>query len=83
MSSDSEQGIEKYVRSHLKDFTGYTASISPDTISGKIEVPPGAFLKMNANENPYGCSPRVLKALSDGSRFSVYPDNGQRELRKW
>jgi len=82
VDSDSEAGIEKYIRPHLKDFTGYTASISPDTLLGKVEVTPDAILKMNANENPYGCSPGVLKALSNGSRFSIYPDDGQRELRK-
>jgi len=82
VSSGSEQGIEKYIRSHLKDFTGYSASISPDTLAGKIEVPESDIIKLNANENPYGCSPRVLKALSDGSRFSIYPDDGQQELRR-
>jgi len=82
VSSDSQAGIEKYIRSHLKDFTGYSASISPDTLTGKIEVPESDIIKLNANENPYGCSPRVIKALSDGSRFSIYPDDGQQELRK-
>jgi histidinol-phosphate aminotransferase len=37
---------------------------------------------MNANENPYGCSPRVLKALAECSYFNIYPDDGQQELRK-
>jgi histidinol-phosphate aminotransferase len=82
VSSDSRQGIEKYIRPHLRDFTGYTASISPDTLAGKIDVSESGIIKMNANENPYGCSPRVLKALADNSRLSIYPDNGQRELRR-
>jgi histidinol-phosphate aminotransferase len=82
VNSDSNIGIEKYIRSHLKGFTGYSASISPDTLAGKIEVPESDIIKLNANENPYGCSPRVLKALSDGSRFSIYPDDGQQELRR-
>ena len=82
MSSDSGQGIEKYIRSHLRSFTGYSASISPDTLAGKLDVPESDIIKMNANENPYGCSPRVLRALADGSRFSIYPDDGQQELRK-
>lgn len=82
MSPGSQEGIEKYVRSHLKEFTGYSASISPDTLSGKIEVPESDVIKLNANENPYGCSPRILKTLADDSRFSIYPDDGQQELRK-
>ena len=82
MSSDSEAGIEKCVRSHLRGFTGYSASISPETLTGKIEVPESDIIKLNANENPYGCSPGVSKVLSDGSRFSTYPDDGQQELRR-
>ena len=82
MSSGSPEGIEKYIRSHLDGFTSYTASVSPDTLAGKIDIPPGGVIKMNANENPYGCSPRVLRALSDVSGFSIYPDDGQQELRR-
>lgn len=81
MSFDSETGIEKYIRPHLKGITGYSASISPDTLAGKVDVPESGIIKLNANENPYGCSPRVLKALADGSRLSIYPDDGQQELR--
>ncbi len=75
-------GIEKLIRPHLKGFTGYSASTSPDTLKGKVDVPLDSLVKMNANENPYGCSPRVLKALAACRTFNIYPDNGQLELRK-
>jgi len=78
---DSE-GIEKLIRSHLAGFTGYSASTSPDTLAGKVDVPLDSIIKMNANENPYGCSPRVLQALTDNPHFHIYPDDGQQELRK-
>jgi histidinol-phosphate aminotransferase len=77
-----EDGIEKLIRPHLEGFTGYSASVSPDTLAGKIDVPIDAVIKMNANENPYGCSPRVLRALSDNPHFHIYPDDGQLELRR-
>lgn len=79
--ADSE-GIEKLIRSHLMGFTGYSASTSPDTLEGKVDVPLESIVKMNANENPYGCSPRVLKALAGCPYFNIYPDDGQQELRK-
>jgi histidinol-phosphate aminotransferase len=79
--ADSE-GIEKLVRSHLTGFTGYSASTSPDALDGKIDVPLDSIVKMNANENPYGCSPRVLKALAECRHFNIYPDDGQLQLRK-
>jgi histidinol-phosphate aminotransferase len=79
--ADSE-GIKKYIRPHLLKFTGYSASTSPDTLEGKIDVPIASVIKMNANENPYGCSPEVLKALAKCEHFNIYPDDGQQELRK-
>jgi len=81
VNSDDKAGIERLVRSHLTGFTGYSASISPDTLAGKVEVTPEGIIKMNANENPYGCSPRVRRALSNISNVHIYPDNGQQELR--
>ena len=79
--TDSE-GIEKYIQTHLRGFTGYSASTSPDTLKGKVDVPLEKIVKMNANENPYGCSPKVIKALSKARNFNIYPDDGQQELRK-
>ena len=79
--ADSD-GIEKLIRPHLVGFTGYSASTSPDTLKGKVDVPLDNIVKMNANENPYGCSPRVLKALAECQHFNIYPDDGQQELRK-
>jgi len=79
--ADSE-GIKKFIRPHLMGFTGYSASTSPDTLEGKIDVPVANVIKINANENPYGCSPRVLKALAKCDHFNIYPDDGQQELRK-
>ncbi len=78
--TDSE-GIERYIQPHLQGFTGYSASTSPDTLKGKVDVSLDKIVKMNANENPYGCSPRVIKALSKAKNFNIYPDDGQQELR--
>ena len=77
-----DKGIKKYIRPHLAGFTGYTASTSPDVLKGKVEVSLSDIIKMNANENPYGCSPRVLKAFAECKHFNIYPDDGQQELRR-
>jgi histidinol-phosphate aminotransferase len=76
------EGIKKFIRPNLLGFTGYSASTSPDTLEGKIDVSLKDVIKMNANENPYGCSPRVLEALAKCDHFHIYPDDGQQELRK-
>jgi histidinol-phosphate aminotransferase len=49
---------------------------------GKIDVPLESIIKLDANENPYGCSPRVCQALATCPDINIYPDSGQLELRK-
>ncbi len=78
----ADGGIEKFIRPELVNFGGYSASKSPETLKGKIEAPVGGIIKLDANENPYGCSPRVNQALADYTDINVYPDSGQTELRK-
>jgi histidinol-phosphate aminotransferase len=74
------KGIEKLIRSHLVDFAGYSAATAPETLAGRVDVPVAEIIKLDANENPYGCSPRVLQALAM-SHLNIYPDDGQKELR--
>jgi len=76
------KGIEKSVRPDLVNFGGYAASTSPDTLEGKVDVPVEGIIKLDANENPYGCSPRVQRALANYPYYHIYPDAGQTELRK-
>jgi histidinol-phosphate aminotransferase len=78
----SEEGIVKMVRPDLLSFAGYSASKSPEEVAATAKFPVNGLIKLDANENPYGCSPRVMEALSQYDSFSVYPDSGQRELRK-
>ncbi|MFC2051420.1 histidinol-phosphate transaminase [Chloroflexota bacterium] len=80
MSED--MGIERLIRPDLVTFGGYAASTSPETLEGKVEVPLESIIKLDANENPYGCSPRVNQALAAYPSFNIYPDNGQTRLRE-
>jgi len=76
------EGIEGFIRPDLVTFGGYSARKSPDTLEGKVEVPVENIIKLDANENPYGFSPRVNQALARCPDFNIYPDNGQARLRK-
>jgi histidinol-phosphate aminotransferase len=78
----SSEGIEELIRSHLITLGGYSAATSPDVLKGKVEVPVEDIIKLDANENPYGCSPRVSQALATYPYLNIYPDDGQTELRK-
>ena len=75
-------GIERLIRSNLVTFSGYVARKSPETLKGKVEIPVENIIKLDANENPYGCSPRVNQALATYPSLNIYPDSGQTELRK-
>jgi len=79
MSSDD---IVRLIRPELVGFVGYAASKSPETLAGKVEVPIEEIVKLDANENPYGCSPKVNAALAAYPDLNIYPDAGQTELRK-
>ncbi len=76
------EGIERLIRPDLVTFTGYAARKSPDTLEGKVEVPVESIIKLDANENPYGCSPKVSQALAAYPDLNIYPDDGQTRLRK-
>jgi histidinol-phosphate aminotransferase len=77
-----KQGIERFIRPDLASFGGYSAHTSPETLVGKVEVAVEDIIKLDANENPYGCSPRVARALAKYPNFNIYPDDGQTRLRK-
>jgi len=73
--------IKQLIRPELLTLNSYSASKPPETLAGSGEVPIKDIIKLDANENPYGCSPRVHQALAAYPSFSVYPDSEQTELR--
>ncbi|MEE8205231.1 MAG: histidinol-phosphate transaminase [Dehalococcoidales bacterium] len=83
MSADSDKDISKLIRPDLADFSGYAASKSPETLlEDELEVSAERIIKLDANENPYGCSPRVASALASFTDVNIYPDASQTVLRK-
>jgi histidinol-phosphate aminotransferase len=78
----SEEGIEKLIRPELAAFGGYVASKSPEEVAAEAKVSVDGVIKLDANENPYGCSPKVKQALSAFPYFNIYPDASQAELRR-
>ncbi len=74
--------IDKLIRPELVSLGGYAPHRSPDTLEGAVEVPVERVIKLDANENPYGCSPRVRQALAEYSYWQTYPDAGQTKLRQ-
>jgi len=74
-------GIERFIRRDLTHFVGYNASKFPQTLGERVPVTAETIIKLDANENPYGCSSRVLPTLARSAQLNIYPDAGQTEIR--
>jgi len=73
--------INGFIRKELIDFIGYSASTSIDKMEQDGIVAKN-IVKLDANENPYGCSPSIKEALGRYDKYHIYPDATQRKLRK-
>jgi len=80
VAGKNKKNITDMMRDDLAGFNGYSASTSPDVLKDKID--PEDIIKLDANENLYGCSPRVQRALADFRDYHIYPDARQTEIRQ-
>jgi len=78
----SPEDMEKIIRPEIKNMPAYTPIEPTDVLSRRIDIPEESVIKLDGNENPYGCSPRVKRALAGYAYYHLYPDPEQRELRK-
>jgi histidinol-phosphate aminotransferase len=74
--------IKKLVRPELLTMRSYAPIEPTDVLSRWAELTAGKVVKLDGNENPYGCSPEVYQALAAYPYYHNYPDPEQRELRK-
>ena len=78
----SPENIDQLVRPELKAMKAYIPVEPTDVLSQRTEIPVEKVIKLDGNENPYGCSPRVKQALANYTYYHLYPDPQQRKLRK-
>ncbi len=69
------------VQPHLRDLDPYEAADPPELLAERAGIPESDLVKLNANENPYGPSPKVAEALRDMRRIHLYPDPAQVAMR--
>jgi histidinol-phosphate aminotransferase len=77
----TQEDIEKLIRPGLKKIAPYLPVEPPQVLAKRIGFDVKDIIKLDANENPYGCSDRVRKAMAQYPFYSIYPDPIQRELR--
>ena len=68
------------LRPALRGMTPYTPVEPPAEMAARYGVAPASIVKLDANENPYGASPRTLEAIRSVEAHR-YPDPDQRRSR--
>ncbi len=68
----------------VKEQLHHLKAYSPGKTSEEVKREYGLseIIKLASNENPYGCSPKVLEAISAIPSFAIYPDGAATELRQ-
>ena len=70
------------VQPHVRDLTAYEPVDPPEVLAERAGIPQSRVVKLNGNENPYGPSPKVRKALASLDRIHLYPDARQVAMRE-
>ncbi len=66
---------------HIANLPPYTPIEPFEVLSQKVGRRPEDIIKLDANENPYGMSPRAREALASLAYGHIYPDPESRALR--
>ena len=82
MRVKSSVDIKRLVRPDIVAMKRYAPIEPTDVLSRGNRLSAGRIAKLDGNENPYGCSPKVHQALAAYPHYHNYPDPEQRDLRK-
>ena len=80
MAVSGEGGLPP-VRRCVAEMEEYVPISTPEALAEKLGLTPDRIVKIDGNENPYGPSPRVARALAEFSSYHRYPDPWQEETR--
>ena len=74
--------VEGMIAAHVRSMKPYEPIVPLDVLSRRLGLPPDRIVKLDANENPYGTSPRALEAVASSRELHIYPDPDQTALRE-
>jgi histidinol-phosphate aminotransferase len=74
--------IATLIRPDLAALEPYTPIVPFEALSERLGLPAEQIIKLDANENPYGPSPRALQAIAEYPHYAIYPDPDQLPLRR-
>ncbi len=75
-------GYATTLRPDIVAMEPYTPIVPFEVLSARLGRPVEEIIKLDANENPYGPSPKALAALAEGKFFHIYPDPESNQLRE-
>jgi histidinol-phosphate aminotransferase len=78
----STQRPRSLIREAVATMTPYSPPEDPDRLAKRLGIPVSQVIKLDANENPYGASPKVNAALAEFGSYHVYPDPDQEHARE-
>ncbi len=70
------------IRGDVASMSAYTPTTSLEVFAERLGLKAENLIKLDANENPYGPSPRVVEALAELPNMQVYPDPASGRLRE-
>jgi histidinol-phosphate aminotransferase len=73
---------ESLIATHFREMHPYAPIVPFDVLSKRLGIPAEHLVKLDANENLYGPSPRALAALAACDTLHIYPDPDQTALRE-
>ena len=79
---DSRNGARELIREHLLRMSGYEPVEPIDVVAKRLGIPEDEIVKLDANENPYGPSPKVRETLERYQMYHIYPDPAQTKVRE-
>ncbi len=80
MSQRTETRVR--IRPDIAAMEAYSPTASLEVFAQRLGLAAETLVKLDANENPYGPSPRALEALAQLSTAHIYPDPEARHLRE-
>lgn len=73
--------IRTLMQTHLLAAEPYRGVDPPGILAHRLNIPVESLVKLDANENPYGPSPKVAEALARYTDYHIYTDPQQRRVR--
>ncbi|MBI5567398.1 MAG: histidinol dehydrogenase, partial [Chloroflexi bacterium] len=78
----SVSSVVHFIRPDIAAMKPYTPILPFEVLSQKLSRTPDQIVKLDANENPYGPSPKVREALATAPFLHIYPDPDSTALRE-